>query len=151
MIFDSVEHIGIYKGIHIGLDRAIQMIESNQLDLSKSGKVSVDGDAIFYLVQDYSTKDVLDAKLEAHRRYIDLQFLVKGNEIMDCINIVNLSELTDYDEANDIQFFKGECNRLFAKENDFAVFFPHDGHRTGVSTQEAEQVKKVVFKIAYDL
>lgn len=150
MIFDSIDHLKNYVGINAGLDQVIQLISNQQLDHSKAGKVIVEGDSLFYLVQEYTTQELSDVKIEAHRQYIDLQLIIKGDEIMECANIKELTMLTTYDENSDIQFFQGDVNRLSARENDFAVFFPHDGHRTGLALQTTKQVKKIVFKIACD-
>lgn len=147
MIFDCITHINNYRGIHAGLDHAIQLIINDELELDTIGKVGVEGNKLFYLVQEYSTSEPSEVKLEAHKRYIDLQLIIEGNEIMEFANKYDLDELTSYDEENDIQFFKGNCNRIHAKENYFAVYFPHDGHRAGIASESSIMVKKIVFKI----
>lgn len=150
MIFDNIDNIENYKGLSNTLDRAIQMIESKAFDCDVLGKHTVDGACLFYLVQEYDTKERYEVGMEAHRRYIDLQLMIEGEECMDVANTRELTELLGYDEASDYMMYDGLYQRILVKENDFAIFFPNDGHRAGIANISSRKVKKVVFKIACD-
>ena len=148
MIFDKVENISLYRGMHAGIDQAIDLIKSNHFDEAELGKTVIDGDNLFYLVQAYETKSASETKLETHNRYIDIQFMVKGDEMMGFANKSELTVLTEYDDTSDIQFFEGKYLPLLVKEGYFAIFFPNDAHKPGNSVESPKQVKKIVFKIA---
>lgn len=148
MIFDNIENIKNYMGLAPGLDHAIEMIASNQLDLNSVGKHTVDGDRLFYLVQEYDTKETFEVGLEAHKRYIDLQLMIDGDEYMDVANIRDLTESVAYNEATDFMLFDGAHHRILVKESEFMIFFPNDGHRPGIAIQSSSKVRKIVFKIA---
>ena len=149
MILDRLSRIDHYMGLNKHLDRAIAMLKSGEMDTMTVGKHVIEEDQLFYLIQSYATKDPSEAKLEGHKRFIDLQFMVSGEEAMDVADVADVTLSVPYDADTDIQFFDGEYNRVVVKEGAFAIFFPHDAHRPGIRIGEAKNVRKVVFKIAY--
>ena len=111
-------------------------------------------DRIYANVEEYNTKSELDANLEGHRKYIDIQLLISGQERIDFINIDGLKVLESYDCVKDIIFYKKprvELNKLYLNGRNFAVFYPQDAHAPGITTLGLQNnVKKVVIKIAVD-
>lgn len=149
MILDQLSRIDHYMGLNKNLDRAIAMLKSGEMDTMTIGKHIIEENQLFYLVQSYETKDPSEAKLEGHKRYIDLQLMVSGEEAMDVADLADVTLSVPYDSDADIQFFDGDYNRVVVKEGAFVIFFPHDTHRPGIRVGEAKRVRKVVFKIAY--
>jgi len=147
MILDSISNLSQYVGLHSGLDRAIQLISQGGLSTDRLGKHETENSSVFYLVQSYETKPMSEVSYEAHRRYIDLQWVIKGCEWMSCAPVDTLQTLTEYDETHDIQFLSGDGNIFSVNEGQFAVFFPKDGHRPGTTIATPESVMKMVFKI----
>lgn len=148
MILDHIDHIGNYIGISKNLDDAIFLIQNQKLETAELGKVTINEDQLFYLVQAYEPKSFDKVNLEAHLKYIDLQLMVEGDEMMAYGNINALQLQTPYNESIDAQFFSGEVQKIHVKKDYFAIFFPHDAHQPGLAIEEARSVKKVVVKIA---
>jgi len=120
-----------------------------ETDFSKMelGKYEIDGDNIFALVNEYNTKDESEGKLEAHKKYIDVQFVAKGRELMGYTPLENQKVIDKYNEQNDITFFTGDKSFTQVDEGMFAIFFPTDVHLPGIKVNEKSYVKKVVIKV----
>jgi biofilm protein TabA len=112
------------------------------------GRIPLDGENVFALVQSYETTPAAGNPFEAHRRHADLQFVVTGQEAIYYSPVSLLSETTPYSEAKDIALFSGadECP-LVMRPGTFAIFNPQDGHKPGCVWRAPGPVKKVVIKI----
>lgn len=149
MIFDKIENLGKYMGLYPGLDKAIALITNGNVVDKEVGKYEVEEGALFYLIQAYMTKDAEEALMETHERYMDLQWVISGEEIMGYAVKSDLEPTTEYSSEKDIQFFNGAYAPLHMKQDMFAIFFPNEGHKPCVKVSEPAKVKKAVFKIAY--
>lgn len=85
---------------------------------------------------------------EAHRKYIDIHFVVKGEERFGYAHIDTLEPVTDYDEAGDCQLLSGKADFVTLRAGDFCITYPEDAHMPCMAGGEEETVKKVVLKIA---
>ncbi len=102
---------------------------------------------IYYGVDEYFTKEF--GYPEVHRKYIDLQYILEGEEIIYVTNISDCSGSKGYDEARDIEFFENSANskELIMKTGDWAVFYPDDAHTPQIILNKSSKVKKIVVKI----
>jgi YhcH/YjgK/YiaL family protein len=111
-------------------------------------RVEVDGKNIFALHQSYTTKPVNEGRFEAHRRYIDLQYIASGTEL---IRIAPLPEgiTTDpYDSETDLEFFHlKEGSDLLLKPGMVAIIYPEDLHAPNLANGDPALVQKVVVKV----
>lgn len=146
MVTSSLENYEQY----IANDRIRQAFKflknTNLLDL-EVGKHIIDGDKIFALVQNYSTKDQNLCKYESHKRYIDIQYIVSGKEKISYTNIKNL-KLKNEDKENDKILYEDTLgNEFIINEGEFVVFYPEDGHKACIKVNKEESVKKIVLKV----
>ena len=86
-------------------------------------------------------------KWEAHRKYIDIQYVLSGRERMGYSNTGKLKALTQYDEEKDYALYKGKGEMLTFTSGTFAVFFPEDAHMPCIKAENNEEVRKVVVKV----
>ncbi len=106
----------------------------------------------YAMVADYETTPGEGKKFEAHRRFIDIQLLVTGEEIIDVapLELEGIPLATPYDDENDIAFY-GDPPRwssLAMAPGLFAVFYPDDAHRPGNALPSGPKpVRKAVVKI----
>jgi YhcH/YjgK/YiaL family protein len=109
------------------------------------------GGEVYATITDYNTKDVSVADYEAHRKYIDIQYVASGKEYIGLTSLEEIiSVVKPYDEANDIEFFqKPDNNLLLADPSRYFVFFPTDGHKPCLNVESVDKVRKVVVKIPY--
>jgi len=79
MILDSLTLWHRYAPLHPRLGHAFAFLEQVRPDIV-IGRHEIAGDDMFALVQRYQTRPIEGMQLEAHRRYIDVQYLVTGRE-----------------------------------------------------------------------
>ena len=147
MIIDKLSNTHLYSGLGERINKAFAYLKQTDFSKMELGKYEIDGESIFALVNEYNTKDESEGKLEAHKKYIDVQFVAKGSEQMGYAPLENQKVLDDYNQQNDITFFTGEKSFTQVDEGMFAIFFPTDVHLPGIKVNEKSYVKKVVIKV----
>ncbi|MDR3711112.1 MAG: YhcH/YjgK/YiaL family protein [Capsulimonadaceae bacterium] len=148
MILGKVEHANRYGAISDGIAKALRIISSEDLSARAIGRYEIDGDNLVMLVQEYDTRKRSEGVWEAHRKYIDLQLVLTGEESMGRADIADLHSRKPYDAALDVELFDGDGDYFRVPAGSFAIFFPNDAHMPCLATEESAKVRKVVFKIA---
>jgi len=150
MILDTLPLWRRYAPLHPRFPRAFAFLEAVTAETA-DGRHEIDGDEIYALVQRYQTRPPADMKLEAHRRYIDIQFLVRGREVIHWAPLAALADVTlPYEAAKDVGFFAASVETLPVRlaAGQFAILFPDDAHAPCCAWGEPEDVLKVVVKVA---
>lgn len=115
-----------------------------------TGRIDLTDD-VFVAVSEYETKEKEDAKFESHKKYIDLQYLISGEELIGLTNEKNLEVAIPYSEPNDITFYNFNGGKMLsATPEKYFIFFPDDIHRPSIKKGEKGMVKKAVVKIKFD-
>jgi YhcH/YjgK/YiaL family protein len=150
VIVGRLEHAADYLGIAPRLAAAFRALREGGCAAWTPGRRDLDGDRLYALVQEYRTKPRTAGRLEAHRKYIDVQFVAEGAETVGWAPIEGLRETEPYDPARDVAFFAGAGEPVTLRAGMFAVFFPHDGHAPGLGLAAAggDAVRKIVVKVA---
>ena len=129
-------------------DKAFAFIRDTDLEGIAPGKYSIEGDNVYVSVAEGITKAKEDTKWEAHRRYIDIQYVVRGREKMGVASYKNAEIISSFDEIRDIGFYNVTGGKYYVAEpGTFFIFFPKDVHRPGINADMAEENKKIVIKI----
>ncbi|HEY5504695.1 MAG TPA: YhcH/YjgK/YiaL family protein, partial [Sedimentisphaerales bacterium] len=105
MILDRIDNARLYLGLHAGFAKAFEILRDKSLAKKEDGKYAVDGEKIYYTIQHYTTKPLNEGYLEAHRKYIDIQFLLTGVEILGYAPLKGLTTAEVYNPQKDIAFF----------------------------------------------
>lgn len=84
---------------------------------------------------------------EAHRKFIDVHFVIDGVEAIGYANIRDLKAKTEYNSDRDCQFFEGEANKIRLDRGDFCITFPEDAHIPFMNPGKESKVKRCVVKI----
>lgn len=147
MIFDKLKNAQIYFPIGEKIKKALQYLTETDFSQLEPGKYEIDGENIFALVQSYNTKPFTAVKWEAHKKYIDVQYIVEGREKIGFTESVKVIMMEEYNEEKDYAVYKGDGNFLIAEEGNFAILYPTDIHMTGIAINIPKQVKKVVVKV----
>jgi YhcH/YjgK/YiaL family protein len=116
------------------------------LEAIPSGKHDIEGDTIFALVQEYQTKPIAECKLESHKKYIDIQYVIQGEEMMG-ITTQNNQTILEQNLEKDYTFYEGTTSLVRVSKGMFTIFFPDDLHQPCVQTETVLEVKKVVIKV----
>ena len=147
MIIDKLENAHLYKNLGEQISKSFDYIKTTDLKNLAAGKYPIDGENIFALISEYKTKPESEGKLEAHRKYIDVQYVIDGEELMGYAPLNGQEILDPYKEENDIVFFKGDKSFTKVSAGMFAVFFPEDVHMPGIASGKSSSVKKLVIKV----
>lgn len=149
MIFDKISNHTNYRGILKELDNAFDYLLNTDLNSLENGKHIISGDKLYAVCMEYETKAESLSKNEAHRKYIDVQFIVKGEEKIHISEINGLKVTEEYNENNDVVFYENRPHcTLSAAPGFFAVFFPEDAHMPGINPVSGiNRVRKVVVKV----
>jgi beta-galactosidase beta subunit len=146
LITDSNDFQYIEDALKKGSD-VNQRIKSLQIGEYSSLRLS-SGTSI--IEQHYMTKTKEDSLYESHKKFIDVQVIIEGDETILVHNINNLVAKSDYDEENDYILYEPslEFSKLMLTSSHVAIFTPEDGHMPGISiTSQAKEVYKTVLKI----
>lgn len=151
MVFDSIKNYKLYTNLSPRIASALKIAAETDFNKLENGKYPVDGDNLFYIVQRYDTAPIME-KIEAHRKYIDIQLMAKGDELIGVDNIKGLKVHTPYSDEKDVMFFNAEKSAAYltVKEGMFAIFWPGDAHMPGRQIDKPRNVTKIVFKIKVD-
>ncbi len=119
------------------------------IGLDECNKIVLDENC-FILEQAYITKDKKDCFFESHRKYIDIQYIFEGSEIMEVENINKLQITQEYNESLDFAKYEQKPNSstLIINENELAIFYPNDAHMPCIKVDNNQKIIKAVFKIA---
>lgn len=151
MIYDRMDKLKTYKGISKNLDTAIDYLGKNDVKKLPEGKHPIDGDKVIVQVMSYETKDLAAAKYEAHKKYIDIQFVLDGKEACYGTPLENLEPSEPFNTERDLGFYKNgtapEASLPLTPEV-FAIFFPHDAHKPSCDLEGKRKLRKVVVKVA---
>lgn len=148
MIFDSIENASKYFILGEKIKKGFDFLLNTDLENLKPDRYEIENDEIFANVQILTTKNKEDKKWEAHRKYIDIQYLIKGRECMGYGLLKNFKTSVEYDDKNDIEFLSGDkFNYINLSKGEFVIFYPDDIHAPVLNADENKEIKKVIVKI----
>lgn len=146
MIIDNLKNSSMYYGLGTGVAAGLKFLQETDLSSLQKGRHDLEGGKSFAIVSDYDTKPTEEGLWEAHRKYIDIQFVVTGSERMGYANIDSL-KAQPYDEENDFVGLEGEGDYFTVDAGEFAIFAPQDGHMPGLLVESPQAVRKVIVKV----
>ena len=111
-------------------------------------------DGVFANIQTYMPKPKSEGTFEAHRKYIDIQYIISGHEIISVESLETMRAGTcirRYGESGDIELYEGnnKGKEYLLGPGDFLILFPKDAHMPGVCEGTPEKVQKAVVKVPY--
>jgi YhcH/YjgK/YiaL family protein len=130
-------------------DKAFTWLKSGDLQNMEPKRYDIDGEILYATVSEYLSKNEEDARYEAHRKYIDIQYVAAGKEFIGIAPLASKTGVLEaYDATKDIEFLTmtGGENHL-ATPDRFFILFPDDAHRPGLKDVENSPVRKVVVKV----
>lgn len=149
VIIGRLDQAEQYYDMHPAFEKAFAFLRRGDLANLAPGKHEIDGDRVFCLINRDVGRKREDANLEAHRKYIDIQYVIEGEDEIGW-KPVSACKVVDqaYDESKDIMFFKDAPERwLKIPAGSFAVFFPRDAHAPLIGNRV---IHKAVVKIAHE-
>lgn len=131
--------------------QAFNFLKTADLKNLPLGKQELEGEHLFVSVAEYKPKERAEALFESHKKYIDIQYMIKGEELMGLTSLDKVKVVKPYNEENDITFYEYDGGEYIkATPDNFVLFFPEDAHRPSITTGDTSLVKKIVVKIFID-
>jgi biofilm protein TabA len=149
MILDVVASEKRLKQLHAGFGPALEYLRQTNLGQLPAGRQEIDGGRLYAMVIRGEGKGQKGAKLEAHRRYIDIQYSITGADVIGWKPAATCRDPEQaYDEKSDCQFFRDAADSwVTIPQGNFGIFFPEDAHAPAAADGP---IHKVVVKVAVD-
>ena len=129
-------------------DQAFQFLKTADLKSLPLGTQELEGKHLFVSVSEYQGKNRTDALYESHRKYIDIQYVIEGKEIIGRTSLDKVKVIEPYSDEKDIVFYEYDGgDYMEATPKNFFIFTPEDAHRPSISAGDSSMVKKLVVKI----
>ena len=147
MILDKLANANRYTCLHPLFEQAFDFLRHSDLLTLPIGQQAIVGKELFAIISEGSGIPEQDAKLEVHRKYIDIQYIISGTDHMGWKDLAQCSAPSDpYNEERDAAFFPDQTTNWFdVPAGSFTIFYPDDAHAAMITE---ENIRKVVLKIA---
>lgn len=151
MISDILKNRNLYAPISPRIKTALEYLAKTDFSGMEPGRIDLDGSNLYVLVQAYDSLPKAQGKWECHQKYIDIQYIAEGTELIGFTNISNMKVTTPYNPEKDVAFLSGEGDYVKLNKGSYGIFFPEDAHQPKVAPGDVPgKVKKVVIKIKVD-
>ena len=130
------------------VDAAIELVKQQDINALPVGRYELT-DGSYYMVQEYITKKEHHCKLESHKKYIDVQWVLKGKEKIKTYSVDKLDPETSYDFEKDVVFWKpvDDMMNMQLCDGSYIVLYPGDAHMPCIMSGEQDTVRKIVIKV----
>jgi len=147
MIADKLQNAATYYGCHKHFPAAFDFLRKAVTENLPCGRYELVGTELYANIMEYDSK--VESKTEAHKNYIDIQFIVSGIERMDFCDISKVTPNTEYNDVKDILLYADgdKMGICLVEAGEFAIFFPQDAHKPGLCNGTPAPVKKIVVKV----
>jgi len=151
MITADLKEITGRAALRPGIIKALEFLRRGDLLSLPDGRYEIDGERLYAMAQRYVTAAADAPKFEAHRKYIDVQYLAAGAEAIGWAPLDRVTVTEAYDPAKDALFGSvaaGGWSSIVLRAGQFAVLYPADAHAPKLAAGAPSQVVKIVVKVA---
>ena len=147
MVFGNVKHLEEFSFLDSSVRECLDYFNSHDLASYEKGSHEIDGERLFVNVVEYTTTTPENRFWEAHREYLDIHVMIRGQEQID-LNFIQNMQQKEYEKKDDFLPMESKKNAsVVMRKGDFLVCYPKDGHRTAVAVDGPEDIKKAIFKV----
>lgn len=151
MIIDKIENLETYKSLSMSIYEGLKHIAAIDPNIAV-GTYSIN-ERLVCKVMEYPTVEKFKLGYEAHKKHLDIQYVLRGNERIKWSPIDEMIVKTPYDEKNDATFYEkpiDHISEIVIGDGVFAIMFPQDGHACQHYVGKSEVIKKLVIKVAIE-
>ena len=143
------KELSAYATLHPAFTKAFDEMKRILAEGAEDGKIVLDGDKLFINVQSYTSKPESDCGFEAHKKYIDIQLILEGEEIIGYESEDKLTLTKEYDESADYMLYllNGEYDKIRLTRGDFVILFSEEPHAPAIAANTPTPVRKAVVKV----
>lgn len=150
MILGHIEQPETYRYLPGNVQKCLAFFIQTDMQALPTGRHDIDGDNIFVNVMAFDTQPANEKLAEVHKEYIDIQFLISGEERIGFgLACENNPIAKEYDKESDsylVEAIKGEAEVIMLP-NMFAIFLTGQPHKPGCQVSHASPIKKAVIKM----
>lgn len=134
------------------LAAALEFLARPDLAELPLGRQDIMGDEVFANVQAYDTVPADEKDYEAHRAYLDIQYLISGGEKILVAPLGDCEAVGEFDGGNDFGLYKGPAHPtvVVMAPGDLCLLTPEEAHKPGCALDGPTPVSKIVVKVAVD-
>ncbi len=144
MIKDNIKNAALYEAVHPAFPAAFAFLKEAIAHPKEVGRYELT-DGAFAFVQSYDGKSADQCKIEAHKKFIDIQCVVSGKEFFGVADLSTQTLYEDKFDEKDVAFYHGEVDLLTLRDGDFVIVFPDDAHRP--QQGDGSRIEKIVVKV----
>jgi biofilm protein TabA len=147
---ESIDKVAFVKEYQANPERwktAFSFLQTADLDNIKPGKHLIDSENVYALVTEGPARKEDTTKWESHHNYIDIHYVIKGQEKIGIAPVASARIVTPYNKTRDIVFYTAKGKYYKADERNFFILFPKEAHKPNLQLTGNDPVKKVVVKI----
>lgn len=146
MIYGTLEHIEQYQGITPGVMKGLRFLAETDFSTYAEGRYEIDSD-MYFLIQSYDSK-LSNETPEAHRKYIDIQYLISGEELIGVAPLSDMKEEVEAKPDGDIWFYRGPVDYITLRGKRFIALWPEDAHAPSIAVDgKPVPCRKCVVKV----
>lgn len=147
MIYGNVKNKDEYSFLPQNLKKCFDYIQNNDLSNLEKGSYDIDGKDLFVNIVEYETTTEDNRFWEAHKNYLDLHFIINGEEIIN-VNFIDNMEQKPFVEKDDFLPLEGnKKSSIVLQKDDFLICYPNDAHMTAIQVEKPTNIKKAIFKV----
>ncbi|TVQ23083.1 MAG: DUF386 domain-containing protein [Spirochaetaceae bacterium] len=147
MVIDRIDNASLYGGIGSRIAKGLAFLAQDHGEF-RDRTVEIDGRDVYAMFQSITTEGESGRFYEAHRDYIDIQYIASGEETIRVVDVEALTETTPYDPQRDVAFYAlGPGTDLRLHAGDFAILYPHEAHLPKLPSGTPAPVQKIVIKV----
>lgn len=153
MILTTRDDLKRYESLHPLFAKTFAALKELESLPYKKGRHEVDGSKIYINAAEYDTKSAAVSGMEHHKRYIDVMWMISGEETIGVCPVSALCDITmPYSEANDVALAKlvPVYTEVKIKAGDVVILFPEDAHAPGMHLHDEAHVQKLIAKVEVD-
>ena len=148
MIIDKLENLPMYFSLHPDMEKACEFLKDFYANPGELRRYELNDQGLFVNAETYTTKPAEGRNAEAHRKYVDLQFVVSGHEQIGIAPVENAKPVDEFDVERDIGFYTCEYTQWAQLESGwFALIWPHEAHLPCTELNGPCTVVKTVAKL----
>jgi YhcH/YjgK/YiaL family protein len=151
MIVTALENLSHQMAMTPNMHKALEYLKSVKVAGLQPGQVEIDGKNVYVMIQAYETRPAdAEVRLEAHRNYIDIQYVATGEEAMGWAHIAALQNPMAYNAEKDVWYGTlpaAGMTQVQVMPGQAAVFFPEDAHAPKLAVAAPVNVLKIVVKV----
>ncbi|MCD7907094.1 MAG: YhcH/YjgK/YiaL family protein [Clostridium sp.] len=148
MIADRIENAHLYYCLGERFEKALRFLATTDLSGYEPGEYEIDGRDVFVRVQTYETTEPERCKIELHRLYADVQYIVEGEELFGYVHRRYTEPKIPYDDAIEMALVScTDMGHIIQRPGCFAIAFPDDAHQSMITHTTPQRVKKALVKV----